>query len=589
MYNLGLVGNCQVAALVSRDGSIPWLCMPRPDSEPVFGSLLDDDGGVFQVIVDDAKDFQQSYVGHSAILENLITDSHGATVKMTDFCPRFEQFGRMFRPPAFVRIIEPTYGASRIRIHCKPVDGWKKTPLHANRGSSHLRFDFGNGRLFIHTNMPLTFLLEETPFLLQEPIYFTIQWDSSLEGDIHRICEEWRERTYNYWRTWTKRCSIPPHYQNEVLRSAVTLKLHCYEDTGAILASVATSLPEEVGQVRNWDYRYCWLRDSYYTLAAFRKLGHYEECEGFLKFLSNVAHQSEFLSPVYTIDQKLPVPEIEHQNWRGFLGTQPVRSGNLAALQVQNDAYGETILALAPLFLDERFEHLRTSEAVDNLIWLAKKCIEHLDKPDAGLWEFRGLSRVHSFTNLMCWAGLDRFLRIASVEKSIAKKISLKPFEQACEQAIVAVQKGVRDGSLRANTEGEDFDASVLQLASLGFPNNDLVKKTVQDIWQNLVIQSDPTRSYMLRYKHFDDFGAPQGSFLVCSFWLCQALFLTGQHDQAKSVFDTIMKSGNHLGLFSEHFLPSKAMQLGNFPQTYSHVGLINAAFLISPNWESVL
>ncbi|MHB8483480.1 MAG: glycoside hydrolase family 15 protein, partial [Nitrospiria bacterium] len=296
MYPYGLIGNCQVSGLVSENGSLDWLCLPRPDSEPVFGRILDEEGGHFSISKADPEEKSNSfqrYIQNTNILQTKIALGGGSAFQITDFCPRFEQHGRMYRPIAIFRIVEPLSGSPAIRVSCKPVEGWSKTPARRVRGNSHLRFDVQQGDLRLATNMPMTYLAEETPFPLKEKLYFGMTWGLGIEDDLIKVSENFLDNTANYWRSWVKHCSIPTLYQNETIRSALALKLHCYEDTGAILAALTTSLPEEPGGGRNWDYRFCWLRDAYFVLSAFHHLGHFEEMEGFLKYLLNIAHQHE--------------------------------------------------------------------------------------------------------------------------------------------------------------------------------------------------------------------------------------------------------------------------------------------------------
>lgn len=236
-----------------------------------------------------------------------------------------------------------------------------------------------------------------------------MSWNSSVDEDLQLVSHRFLTQTQQYWKTWVKHCSIPSLFQKETIRSALTLKLHCFEDTGAILAALTTSLPEEPGNTRNWDYRYCWLRDAYFVLTFFHNLGHFEEMEGFLKFILDIAHHHEAsrerLAPVYTLGRELPLPEIIHKNWAGFQNSSPVRHNNQAAEHIQNDVYGEMILALSPVFFDERFYDLRTKEYEDLLIHFAKFATKSISLPDAGLWEVRNGSRHLHQLNVM---GRDR-------------------------------------------------------------------------------------------------------------------------------------------------------------------------------------
>jgi GH15 family glucan-1,4-alpha-glucosidase len=588
VYSYGLIGNCQAAALVSHQGSIDWLCFPRPDSPPIFGQLLDPEGGSFRIEMVDLASTDQHYVENTNILITTLRSKDGAEIKITDFCPRFSQHGRMYRPNSLFRIVEPVSGSPSIRVSCNPVNGWSKDPVKPIRGNYHLRFELNGDALRLLTNMPLTYLCDETIFHVREPLYFALTWGFGIEEDLMRTSQSFLEQTAEYWRTWVKHCSIPSHYQSEAIRSALTLKLHCYEDTGAILAAITTSLPEEVGQVRNWDYRFCWLRDSYFALTAFHNLGHFEEMEGFITFLLNIAekheHSREGLRPVYRLDQSLPLPELEHRNWRGFLNSSPVRSGNQAADHVQNDVYGEMVLTLAPIFFDDRFKHLRGKEIETLLIHLAKLCAQKISAPDAGLWELRDGWREHSFSNLMCWAGLERIERIKKRGFLADLKFEISESKLKAEAAI---HRAILNGVLGNGPGDESMDAALLQLPILRYPSQEISRKTIDRIRRDLSLSK--SNAFLYRYLRKDDFGHPSSAFLVCTFWLVQALAKIGELDEAKQVMKEAVASANSLGLFAEHYLPGNHVQAGNFPQAYSHVGLINAAFAISPPWDEVL
>ncbi|MBA5868608.1 MAG: glycoside hydrolase family 15 protein, partial [Nitrospira sp. CR2.1] len=419
MYPYGLIGNCHVSAHIHESGSVDWLCLPRPDSDPVFGRILDPEGGHFSISSPTSSaqvKTTQRYLPNTNILVTEVSTSKGDTFRITDFCPRFEQYGRVYRPAALFRIVEPLAGTPSIRVSCRPVTGWGKEYARGMRGNSHVRYDIRGEYLRLLTNMPLTYLYEERPFALTEKTYFALTWGLGIEDDLAKVSHEFLDQTTRYWRMWVKHCSIPVLHQEEVIRSALALKLHCYEDTGAILAALTTSLPEEPGGERNWDYRYCWLRDAYFSLTAFHNLGHFEEMEGFLKFLLNIAytheHSRERLAPVYTLSQDLPLPETEHADWAGFSGSAPVRNHNQAAEHIQNDVYGELVLALTPIFSDNRFYDLRTKDQEQLVANLARLCDRTIAQPDAGLWEIRNGWQEHSFSNLMCWAGLDRAHRM---------------------------------------------------------------------------------------------------------------------------------------------------------------------------------
>lgn len=591
MYSYGLVGNCQISALIHESGSLDWLCMPRPDSEPLFGRLLDPDGGHFSIELSESGTISniQSYIENTNVLLTEIAGSARGRLRVTDFCPRFEQYGRMFRPLTFVRILEPLDQNTFVTIRVRPVSGWSKEPLHPIRGSSHIRYEWGHHVLRLTTNMPMTYLTEETSFHLKERTFFIMTWGSSVEEDIGSVCDRFLSQTINYWRTWVKHCSIPPLFQKEVIRSALCLKLHCYEDTGAILAATTTSLPEELGGTRNWDYRFCWLRDAYFTLTAFHNLGHFEEMEAFLKFLVEMAFQhkasKERLHPVYTLSREMPLPETIHEKWAGFGSSKPVRVNNQAAEHIQNDVYGEMILALVPIYLDERFQHLRTDEFERLMGYLAEKSVRSIGQVDAGLWELRTVMRQHSFTDLMLWAGLERLGRIQA--QGLLSRIGVNCADESL-RAQKEIQKAVKDGILRSAIESSHVDAALSYICMLRYPDSRLCERTLEEVWKKLSANG-PEGGFFYRYLQKDDFGVPQSAFVACSFWVAQALARTGSTDRAIRIIQNALGASNAMGLFSEHFDPSRRLQLGNFPQAYSHVGLINAAFEVSPRWSDVL
>lgn len=586
MYPYGLIGNCQVSALVHERGSVDWLCMPRPDSPPVFGKILDVEGGDFCIRPKGEFESSQAYLANTNILVTEFRAVDGV-FRITDFCPRFESSGGMYRPNAIVRMVEAVQGTPQIQVRCQPVAGWSKEPVQFARDNQKISWPLGGESLRLVSNMPFIHLNEDSSFHLIEPLYFALTWGFEIQEDPSRLCREFLEKTSSYWHTWVKHCSIPSEYQAESIRSALALKLHCYEETGAILAAVTTSLPEEVGGTRNWDYRFCWLRDSYFVLTAFHHLGHFEEMEGFVKFLLAIVKKSKTLAPVYRVDGTLPLPENSHLQWQGFGGSSPVRSNNEAATHVQNDTYGEMILALAPIFFDDRFRHLRTLEHEQLLQDLAFQCAETISQPDAGLWELRNGWQDHSFTNLMCWAGLDR---IASLQKRGFFKGIGFDVGAAREKAAVAVRSAVREGSVRNGVTDASFNAALLQLSVLRFEDKALCAQTGKAAYEALRYAVEgPGQNFLYRYKREDDFGVPHSAFLFCSFWWIQHLVRQGEIKQAKQVLDEVVRSANGVGLFSEHFEPCDKVQLGNFPQAYSHVGVLLAAFGVSRPWSEVL
>jgi GH15 family glucan-1,4-alpha-glucosidase len=414
-----------------------------------------------------------------------------------------------------------------------------------------------------------------------------LTWGAPVEEPLAALCERFWSETARYWQQWVKRCDIPPQFQQEVIRSALTLKLHCYEDTGAIIAAMTTSIPESPGSGRTWDYRYCWLRDSYYVLSAFGLLGQFEEREQFVHYLLNVAGGAAGLNmaPLYRVDGSHDLDEAILENWPGYNGEQPVRIGNAAALHSQHDIYGEMVLALTPIFLDERMSAERSPAALRLIEGLAQKAISLAGVPDAGIWEYRTEWKPQTFSSLMCWAAADRMARIADLHEP-ARAPEFHAAAQKIHSEILAHSWSASKNSFIGHYGGQDLDASLLQLVRLRFlPGRDpRVNGTIDAIHKDLM-----RGGWLQRYSLNDGFGTPTVAFVICTFWLIEALAVAGRSEEARSLFDRIHAALSPLGLLSEDYDPQQSRMWGNFPQTYSHVGLIHAAFAASPTWPEVL
>jgi GH15 family glucan-1,4-alpha-glucosidase len=586
LEDIGLIGNCQFSALVHKQGEIVWCCLPRFDSEPVFSSLLDvENGGRFRIGPADGEVGRQRYLPNTNILE---TSFHTATgsFRVIDFAPRFLQFGRGFRPTQLIRIVEPIEGTPRIAVRCEPRLGWSGTRPSVVQGSHHMRFEGFSSQLRLTTDLPLSYLGGQ-PFTLTGRQHLILSWGTPVEEPIAPLCERYWNETTRYWQRWVKRCDIPPQFQQEVIRSALTLKLHCFEDTGAIIASMTTSIPESKGSGRNWDYRYCWLRDSYYVLNAFGLLGQFEEREQFVQYLLNVAGGAPdlTLAPLYRVDGSENLTESILESWPGFEGELPVRVGNAAALHSQHDIYGEMVLALTPIFLDERMSAERSPAAFRLIERLARKAVSVAGVPDAGIWEFRTEWKPQTFSSLMCWAAADRMARISERhEPGLAAEFHTAAGRIHSE--VLANSWNSDKKTFVGHYGGKDLDASLLQMVRLRFlPIQDSrLTDTVNAIHTDLM-----RAGWLRRYSLDDGFGKPTVAFVICTFWLIEALAATGRREEAAAVMERIHVALSPLGLLSEDFDPSQSRMWGNFPQTYSHVGLIHAAFAASPSWTDVL
>jgi GH15 family glucan-1,4-alpha-glucosidase len=586
LEDLGLIGNCQIAALVERTGAIVWCCLPRFDSEPVFSSLLDhQDGGSFTVGTVEGTYGTQRYLDNTNVLETTFVTNDGA-FRVLDFAPRFVLHDRMFRPTQLMRIIEPITGSPQVRVQCNPLLGWSKEKPRAIQGSNHIAFEGYDNPVRLTTDVPLAYLTGQ-PFSLTERKHLAFTWGAPIEEPLTQLCERFLSETIRYWQKWVKHSNIPPLYQTEVIRSALALKLHCYEDTGAIIASVTTSIPEAPGSGRTWDYRYCWLRDAYYSLNALRLLGHFEEREQFVKYLLNIAAASPNLdlNPLYRIDGRTDLEERILDNWPGFGGEGPVRVGNGAAVHLQNDIFGEMVLALAPVFLDERFSAERSKASLDLVERLARKALRVVGTPDAGIWEYRTEWKPQTFSSLMCWAAVDRMALVAN-RHAPAIEQELRTAAETIRAQIIenAYSKDLK--SFVAHYGGADLDASLLQMAALRFlPANDpRLHGTIDAIRENL-----SRDGWLFRYRLDDGFGLPEVAFVICTFWLVEALAAVGRNHDAAAVMRHVHAALSPLGLLSEDYAAASLRMWGNFPQAYSHVGLIHAAFAASPKWSDVV
>lgn len=578
-----LIGNCSYQALVSDTARIAWLCWPRFDSSFVFGELVAGERGGEFFIAPPEDNFatSQRYRPHTAILETRFQSADG-DFEVVDFAPRYLQYERSFRPNMLVRMIRPLTGTPRVKVVCRPTYDYGKTEPGSYIASNHIQWIMPGTQLRLTSNAPLTYVKEGRPFALDRPIYLVLTWGAPLEAPLEETCEAFLARTRRYWQTWVRHCSLPEEFQNEVIRSAITLKLHQFEDTGAITASATTSLPEHPGSERNWDYRYCWLRDSAFTLGALRRLGQFEEMQRFINYLGNIAESGEGrLQPVYGISGERKLEE-QILDLPGYNGNGPVRIGNDAYLQAQNDVFGEMLASMAPLFLDVRFDdHARAWST--GLFHRLLDSVEHcFDLPDASLWEKRREPKVHTFTLLMNWAGARA---ACSVGQRTGDEALAARGQQLLERSETLIASAWREklGFYADSPESMDADASLFMLVNLGMlpPDHPHAERHILNLAKRLAANS---RDYLLyRYLHDDGIGATYATFTVCGFWYAEALARLDKIDHAREAFTGLMSHANHVGLLSEDIDPKSGALWGNFPQTYSHVGLINAAFAISP------
>jgi GH15 family glucan-1,4-alpha-glucosidase len=591
---LGIIGNCQIAILVDQMGRYVWGSFPRMDSDPFFCSLLDpktDDGplGCFDVELLNFESAEQSYVENTAILTTTLRDTNGGVLKILDFAPRYSMFGRSFHPMMVVRNIIPVSGSPAIRVKLRPAADYGAKPAAVTYGSNHIRFDNGSYVMRLTTNAPISALLEGRPVIVDRSMALLLGPDESLLEDPVKVCREMYGETMAYWQGWSRALSIPFEWQNEVIRAAITLKLCTFEDTGAVLAALTTSIPEAPDSGRNWDYRYCWLRDSYFVVQALNRLGATRTMKEFLRYLFDLIAEFESdepLQPVYGIAGVAELVESQVESLEGYRGMGPVRIGNDAYRQVQNDVYGATVLAATQSFFDKRMVEYGSEQEFSRLEALGAQAARLFDKPDAGPWEFRGRSEIHTYSSVMCWAACDRLAKIAVELKLQDRATRWQVLADKIRATILKEAWNEERNSLVASFGSKELDASLLILSDLGFlePNDPIFLGTLAAIEKDL--KRGP---YIFRYANSDDFGVPETAFTVCTFWYINALAAVGRRDEARDLFNTMLERRTALGLLSEDLDPETGELWGNFPQTYSMVGIIMAAMRLSRSWEEAL
>lgn len=585
--NLGIIGNSTIAALIDTDARINWLCLPKLDGNPIFDTLLGGEGS-FGVWMEGRVSTEQTYETNTAILRTRLIASDGAILDIIDFAPYFSSRGRSFQPASFVRQFKVINGAPRIRIEVNAQAEWGAQTIKPLRGIHHLSYPTEDGGFRITTNAPVSYILSGTTFVLDSDISFICGPDETVAENVEFLARDWRERTTDFWRRWTRSLAVPPDWQSAVIRAAITLKLCVYEETGGVVAALTTSIPEHAGSERNWDYRFCWIRDAYFSVTALNRLASMETLEHYMRFLRSVVAQAKggHIQPVYGIGLETDLTEEIADNLSGYRGYGPVRKGNQAAEHIQHDVYGQIILAAAQAFLDDRLLSKPGIAEFEQLEPVGERAFAVHDTPDAGIWEFRTLSYVHTSSAIMCWAACDRLSKIADYLK-IKKKVSYwAERAEIIKRHILGHAFNEQMNAFTAYYGGDTLDASVLLMAEIGFiPASDpRYIGTVEAIDRDL-----REGNHVYRYKTKDDFGRPETAFTACTFWHIDALYRIGREDEAREMFEAILERRNHVGLLSEDVDPKTNELWGNFPQTYSMVGIINSANLMSRKWTDIL
>ncbi|MFZ0325551.1 MAG: glycoside hydrolase family 15 protein [Actinomycetes bacterium] len=585
--DLGLIGNGTVSALVDPTGRVVWGCLPHLAGDPTFCALLepsDHDGGYLSVELEGMVSSSQNYLGNTPVLVTTLESDDGSAVEITDFAPLFKRWDRLYHPVMLVRRLRPVRGNPRLRIKARPLRDWGATVPEQTSGSNHLRWLLRDHTLRLTTNVAVPYVKQELPVVLDREICLVFGPDETLTTSVEAFTAESLDRTTEHWTSWSRSLSIPFEWQDAVIRAAITLKLCQYEDTGAIIAAMTTSIPEAADSGRNWDYRFCWLRDAAFVVRALNQLGATSSMENFLTYIYTLASGIDDLQPVYGIHFEQDLAERELDSLGGYRGMGPVRDGNLAWMQRQNDVYGSVILASTHLFFDQRLTTPGGPNTFEQLERAGDVAYRVHAEPDAGLWEFRGRQGVHTYSSVMCWVACDRLARIAARKNLPDRAEHWRSRADEIRGRILEEAFDPERNSFMETWGGTRYDASTLVLPDLGFIAADDPRflGTLDAVEKNL-----RHGDHVFRYVDADDFGTPHTAFNLATFWYIDALTRVGRRADARALFESMLAHRNSLGLMSEDLDTLTGEPWGNFPQTYSMVGIIHSAMRLSQPWES--
>ncbi|HNP91221.1 glycoside hydrolase family 15 protein [Macellibacteroides fermentans] len=580
--NYGAVGNCRTAALISDKGSIDWFCFPDFDSPSVFGKLLDEKkGGNMSFIVGNDYRISQRYLEHTNILSTLFEATEGA-FEVIDFMPRYKLLDYdYYLPPELYRLIRLKRGTPRFRVNYNPALNYARGEVGHKTGPEYVKtYAKANERdtIYLYSGIPYDVIFNQQEVLLQRDEFLLVSYNQKLIPiDMNRVNLEF-QRTRLYWMNWTNRSKKYTAFNEQIERSMLVLKLMSYQRSGAVLAALTTSLPESIGEVRNWDYRFCWLRDASMSIETLVKVGHRGAAERFIAFITGILYSKyDRFQIMYGIRGERVLTEYDLPHLAGYKNSKPVRVGNDAYHQMQNDSFGYLMDVIYQYYLyfpgtlDEIEDMF---EVVKNIV---RTVMEDWRKPDKGIWEIRGDEKHFVLSKVMCWVALDRAEKIAVMLQKggyadkwrcEAELIKTDVFMQGWKEEIQSFSQTY------CNTE---LDSSLLLMEVYGFidATDPRYKQTVDAIYRKLMY-----KGLMFRYNNVDDFGIPSSAFTICTFWMVRALYVTGRQAEALNLFETLLSYSNHLGLFSEDLDFDTKSQLGNFPQAYSHLALINTAML---------
>ncbi len=580
----GIIGNCMSAALVSKEGWIDWCCLPEFNSSSVFARILDKNiGGTFGFECDPQYRISQNYIPFTNILVTRYEKGEDR-FEVIDFMPRYHyEQGGYYCPPDIIRYIVLISGKPEFTVVYDPKLNYARGQTEIRLNSDYIKAYSTLGKyesIYLYTGLDKKAVIEKQKITLTENAFFLLSYNQKIRRqDINRIYLKY-ERTKVYWLNWSEKTIHLKIYDDEINRSALVLKLLTFQKTGAVLAAATTSLPEAIGEVRNWDYRFCWIRDAAMTIRIFNKIAHTKEALGFLKFIIDVTPaKDEKIQIMYGIrgERRLKEHILDHLD--GYHGSKPVRTGNAAYKQKQHDIYG---VLMDVIYQDMTMYQVSTEHAEE--LWTIVRSIvrsveSNWQKPDKGIWEIRSEERQFTFSKLLCWVAVDRAVRIARILRMgeyIRKWTRLKL------TISDDIHRNAWNPKLQAFTQSygsDDMDASNLLIESYGFldPSHSKFQGTVAATMKELL-----NDGLMYRYKNKDDFGVPTTSFTICNFWLVTSLCRIGRRDEAEELFKRLLSLSNHVGLFSEDIEFGTHRLLGNFPQAYSHLALIESAMALA-------
>ncbi len=582
--NYGIVGNCKSAALISRKGSVDWFCLPKFDSPSIFSRLLDQErGGHFSIVSIPGASITQKYEEETNVLVTHFDCADGI-FELHDFMPRYKQDnGGYYAPPDLVRYIKWIEGKPKIKIDFDPRLEYAKFDTHCLINHKYVKAYTSKGNydsLYLYTSMEKVSVTGQVPIAIEKDEFLLLSYNQKLLAQTTKRAYLKLQRTRVYWLDWSERTTRYRKYNKEITRSALVLKLLSFQKSGAILAAITTSLPEAIGEARNWDYRFCWIRDASMVIKIMTLLSHYNVAHRYLNFIIDLLpDKDEKIQIMYGINGEKKLTEYELSHLSGYENSRPVRVGNAAYKQKQNDIYGilmEVILQHFQLYTSSLSHSEELWTIVRNIVKMVKK---DWQKPDKGIWEMRHSGKHFTFSKLMCWVAVDRALKVAQLLK---QNEYFKPWEKLRREIKRDILTRGWSESKQSFTQAygyEDMDASVLLMESYGFMDaqdprfRTTVKATQKELEYN---------GLMYRYKNKDDFGKPTSAFTICSFWLVRSLYMIGEKEEARRKFDELLRYSNHLGLFSEDLDFESKRLLGNFPQAYSHLALIDTAMLLS-------